>query len=217
VEIASAPVDSTGHATLTVPFQFPFVSTPEGPQPNAGAVLSVGSHRIQASYSGDANYGRTPVPRNDPTVPAVTFQVTKGDTAITVTPSVNGQNTTYTALVSLSPPPTGQFQQFGFANASGGFTNSSPTGSVQFFNGATLIGTASLTAASGPGIPLATSIATLTVPVVTGTLIASYLGDNTYNGTTRAVSLPASSPTPTAVNISISPDPPNIGQPATLT
>ena len=115
--------------------------------------LVAGVHTFTAMYSGDAVYSGS-------TSAAATVTVSKASTTIALTaspnPSIAGQAVTFTAIVSPSYS----------------------TGSVQFLDGSTVIGTAalangtaSLTAAPGAGTHSVTGV---------------YSGDANYNGATSA-------------------------------
>ncbi len=89
--------------------------------------LTVGTHPITAVYSGDANFATS-------TSPAVSQVVNQASTTTVLTPiptpnpSVFGQSVTFSATVTPTAPGTG-----------------TPTGTVNFYDGATLIGSNTLT------------------------------------------------------------------------
>ncbi len=136
-----------------------------------------GTHTLQASYVGDNNYSAA-------TSPAVTINVAKNPTTLTITPS-----TTTPALGSTVPVTAT------IAAASPGSTQ--PSGSVTFtLDGATV--------GVSPVLPGSPSTASITLPAMTpGThiLAASYSGDTYYaTATATAVSLTVpKSPTSTAI------------------
>ena len=125
------------------------------------SALPVGSNSITATYVGDSNYsGSTSTPATVVTISQVTTTTT-----VTFSPTlpVSGQVVTLTA--TIAPSTTGP---------------ASPTGTVDFFNGSTLIGTGTIT----------NDIATLnTTALVVGSnsVTAQYLGDANYAGSTSAV------------------------------
>src|SRR5438876_12198110 len=86
--------------------------------------LSVANHTITANYLGDSNF-------NTSTSTALTQTVNKGNSTTTVSSSANssvfGQSVTLTATVSAQSPASG-----------------TPTGTVQFLDGSTNIGTGTL-------------------------------------------------------------------------
>ena len=119
--------------------------------------LSVGSHSITASYSGDGNFPGS-------TSPAVTQTVAQNAAAISLTSSVNpsalGQPVTFTAVVT-GPGGT-------------------PSGTVTFKDGSTVIGTATLVGSS----------ATFTISSLAEgnhSIVGVYGGDGNFAGVTSSV------------------------------
>src|SRR5262249_53544882 len=117
--------------------------------------LSVGTHSITAQYGGDATFaGSTSSPQSQ--------SVSKANTTTALTsnrnPSKVNQSVTFTATVSPS----------------------AATGTVRFFDGSTLLGSA---AVSG-GVA---SFTTTSLAVGTHSITAQYMGDGSYNGSTSAV------------------------------
>jgi hypothetical protein len=116
--------------------------------------------------------------------------------SVSSTPQPSGldQPMTFTALVSAVPPGAG-----------------SPTGTVRFFDGTTLLGSVALASASA-------SLTTAGLPAGLHTIEARYDGDGSFapgSGTaTHAVNSAAGTPT---VALSSSRNPANIGQSVTLT
>ncbi|HEX4155828.1 MAG TPA: Ig-like domain repeat protein [Acidobacteriaceae bacterium] len=111
--------------------------------------LTLGSHNITASYSGDAN--------NASSVSPVFTQIVKQSAALTLVVSPNPSVVTATVTLTLTATaPTG-----------------TPTGTITFYDGATPIGTATLNS-SGTA-----SITTATLAPGTHALSAQYPGDNT--------------------------------------
>jgi hypothetical protein len=117
--------------------------------------LSVGTHTITAQYNGDGTFSGS-------TSSGLSQTVNKANTTTTLTsnhnPSNNSQPVAFTATVSPS----------------------TATGIVQFFDGATLLGSA----------PLSGGVASLSTSNLSGgshSLTATYGGDGTYNGSTSAV------------------------------
>jgi hypothetical protein len=129
------------------------------------AALAAGSHSITAVYSGDGKYAGATSGAISQTVKATTTTVLSAST----TTAVAGQTVTFTATVSPS----------------------AATGSVQFLDGATVIGTATL---SGGSATLSTS----TLTVGSHSVTASYGGAAGY--TTSASS---------AVNVTVAAAPPS--------
>jgi hypothetical protein len=92
--------------------------------------LSVGSHEFTASYEGDANYvsSATTLPR----VGTVRLAATKTTLTSSATTVNVGQPITFTAIVAVLPPGTG-----------------TPTGTVTFREGKTVLATATLQMVDG--------------------------------------------------------------------
>ncbi|HEY4608899.1 MAG TPA: Ig-like domain repeat protein, partial [Ilumatobacteraceae bacterium] len=123
----------------------------------ATADLSVGGHPITAVYSGDASFAGS--------TGSMTQAVDKGTTSVSlsssVNPSVEGDNVTFTATVSL-------------------LTGVGPTsGTVQFFDGVQSLGTAAL---SG-GVA---GISSTTLTAGSHAITAAYSGDGNFTGATSA-------------------------------
>jgi hypothetical protein len=119
--------------------------------------LSAGSHSITAQYSGDGNY--------------------RGSTSPVLTQTVGTQKISTTTTLTSSPNPSTQGQTVKFTAT---VSASAATGSVQFFNGSTSIGTATL---SGGQAVLSYS----QLPLGKNSITAQYSGDATYAGSTSAV------------------------------
>src|SRR5262249_20276885 len=128
------------------------------------SALSVGTHSITATYSGDANNATS-------TSAPLSQVVNQGATTITLTsspnPSAFGRFVTFTATV----------------------TGSSPTGTVTFKDGSTVIGTGTL---NGSG---QATFTTCTLSVGTHSITATYNGDANNAPST-------SSPLLQAINVS---------------
>jgi hypothetical protein len=160
--LGSAKLDATGKAAITVP---------AGPSifQIAPWSLPAGENDITFSYSGDAQY-KTAQSK-------FTQWVNKADTTTTASIAGNAQPLHLVAKVSIDEPSvvTGDF------SLPGNFSSTAPSGTVQFFNGTTLLGTAKLLPSG-----LFTSTATLAVATVPASLTAVYGGDDNYNGSTSA-------------------------------
>lgn len=129
---------------------------------NTGA-LSLGNHTVQAVYNGDANFATS-------TSSTVLFRVRVPLLPASASLSVAPGSTVFGQPVTLSSHIT---------TTSG---SGNPTGSVTFSEGGTVYGTAPV---DGSGD--ATVVAT-TIPVGTHSIVATYTGDDEYNG---AVSSPS--------------------------
>ncbi|HYM12457.1 MAG TPA: Ig-like domain repeat protein [Bryobacterales bacterium] len=129
--------------------------------------LALGSYAISYSYSGDGTFCKA----NDNTQ---TLMVTQASTSTTIlanpTSSVFGQQVTLTATVSAVAPGSG-----------------TPTGSVQFFDGGTLLGSGTLNAMNPDTASF--NVSTLSLGAHSN-ITAHYVGDTNFGASTSA--LPAS-------------------------
>jgi len=158
----SAQAPGAGTPTGTVTFFDAGISIGTGTLTGGKAtfsttLLTVGSHAITASYGGDTNFtGST-------TAASVTQTVIQASTTLSVNASrtfvISGRPVTFTATVAALAPGAG-----------------SPTGSVQFLDGAVLIGSA----------PLVGNSATLATAFTAGghVITASYGGDASFSAST---------------------------------
>ncbi len=121
------------------------------------SALTVAAHSITAKYLGSTNY-------NQSTSAVLTQTVEKAETSTALTSSVNpskfGQSVTFTATVSVSSPGSG-----------------APSGTVTFMEGATTLGTGTL---SG-GVA---TFMTNALAVGHHDITAVYEGDSSFNGST---------------------------------
>jgi len=144
VESVTSGSPSTATDTLTVP--------------------SAGTHNLQASYSGDSNYGSS-------TSPIVPITVSKSATVTTLvsTPAtlVFGSTQSFTATIVPANPASG--------------VTTTVTGTVSFYDGTTLLGQAIVAsnAATLSGISLKDSL--------NHSITAVYAGDGTWLGSTSSV------------------------------
>jgi hypothetical protein len=150
-----------------------------------GPVFSVGTHNITAVYSGDANNAQS-----TSAILVQTVVATAGNVALSssANPSVSGQAVTFTATVSPS----------------------SATGSVQFSDGATVLGTAPLN--NGVASFTATALA-----VGNHSITASYSGDANNAKSTSATLVQTVASAAAAVTIGSSLNPLASGQVVFLT
>lgn len=118
------------------------------------AALTAGAHSITVLYAGDANFQTS-------TSGAITQTVNQASTGTALTSSVNpsvfGQSTTLTATVSAIAPGAG-----------------TPTGTVEFRDGATVLGSGTL---NGSGVA---TLATSALSAGSHTLSAVYAGDSNF-------------------------------------
>ncbi|HKS69337.1 MAG TPA: Ig-like domain repeat protein, partial [Ktedonobacterales bacterium] len=131
------------------------------------AALSVASHSVTAIYSGDTNFA------GSATASADTQVVSKANASATVSASsgavTQGQAMTFTATVSAVSPGAG-----------------TPTGTVTFYDGATSIGTGSLSASGG--VDQAT-FSSSSLAVGAHTITASYGGDGNFKASATSPSI----------------------------
>jgi hypothetical protein len=157
------------------------------------SALGVGTHMLTASYSGGSNSSFA-----DSTSTTVAQVVTTDVTATTLVsssnPSVSGQPVTFTATVAAVAPGTG-----------------TPTGSVQFMDGTTMLGTAMLDG-TGTG-----TYVTSTLSVATHAVTAVYAGDATHATSTSAALAQVVQQTGITVTLTSSLNPSTFGSAVTFT
>jgi hypothetical protein len=144
-------------------------------------VLAAGTHTLSVSYSGDANYQAITATQAAGLLANRVLIVNKAATSTAIV--VSGQSVT--ATVSVTPPGAG-----------------TPTGSVQFLRGNTVLGSVSLTG----------SMATLSA-VTTGPVAAVYSGDTDFLTSTSATAYVATD----SLSLAGSPNPSALGQSITFT
>ena len=124
------------------------------------STLVVGSHPISVVYGGDVDFTSS----TSSTVNQVVSGAGTSTTLVSSTnPSVFGQSVTFTASVTAMPPATG-----------------TPTGSVNFFDGATNIGSGTL---NGSGVA---TLSTSTLSAASHAITAQYVGNASYGSSTSA-------------------------------
>lgn len=166
-----APVaPATGHPTGAIRFivdgaTYAFVDMVDGAADLTLTGLSTESHTIKAVYlSDDLNFFTS-------TSETITQVVNKASTKTTVTSSsptaVFGQPVTFTATVSVLAPGAG-----------------SPSGTIVFKDGSTVIGTQPVSSATGEQA----SITVSNLSVAQHAISAVYSGDDDFNGSTGNVS-----------------------------
>ena len=147
----------------------------------AVAALSVGTHSLTATYNGATTYLTS-------TSSALSQQVDQGATSLVVTatpsPGVLGQSVTLTATVSATAPAAG-----------------TPTGTVDIYDGMTLLTTATLSA----GVA---SFSTSALTVGNHSISANYSGDTNFTASSsgvgeliQATTSTALSPSPTTTKL----------------
>lgn len=160
----SAVTPGTGTPTGTVTFQEGTTTLGTATLDSSGratfatSTLAVGTHAITATYSGGGNFG------GSATATALSQVVNTATTttvlASSLNPSTPGQAVTFTATVSAVSPATG-----------------TPTGTVTFRDGGTMLGSAPL---SGGRATFSTS----TLSAGTHSITAVYSGDTNFTGST---------------------------------
>ncbi|HXB75695.1 MAG TPA: Ig-like domain repeat protein [Candidatus Acidoferrales bacterium] len=178
-------------SSATGSVQFLDGSTSLGTAPLSGGsaslstvALNAGNHSVTVVYSGDGNYSTS--------TSAAVSQVVKGATTVAVqatpSPSAYGQTVQLTAVVSPS----------------------TATGTVQFLDGGTALGSVTVSAGA----------ATLSVPafaVGTHAITASYSGDGSYVNSTSATMTYTVGKANPSVTVTTSTNPSNPGQAVTFT
>lgn len=156
------------------------------------STLALGSHSITAAYSGSTDFAAS--------------------TSSALTETVNQSSTTTTLVSNLNPATFGQGVPFvaTVQTASGG----AATGTVTFFDGATALGTASLSISGSH------NVAQLTFAGLLGgthTITASYNGDSNYTASTSSALTETVNPASSTVTVGANPNPGSFGQAVVLT
>jgi hypothetical protein len=161
VTLTATVSPTSGNGTPTGSVTFTDGTTTLGSAPLSGGKASLvtsslapGSHSITESYGGDSNY--------------------TGSTSSTLMQTVNKANTTTTLTGSPNPSNNGQTVTFTATISPAG------TGTVQFFNGGTPIGTVNVSSGKA-------TLQISMLPVGTDSIKATYSGDANYNGSTSAI------------------------------
>jgi hypothetical protein len=198
VTLTATVTASTGTGTPTGSVQFFSGSTLLGTEAlNSSGVavlqttrLVAGTPTLTATYGGDSTFAGSPST-------AVMLTVAKADTStvasVVPNPSNTGATVTLNATVTAASPGSG-----------------TPTGTVQFMNGSTVLGTATLVS-NGTA---STTTSALTAP--TNSITAVYQGDTNFNSSTSPVFTQTVLPA-TTTTVASSPSPAVVGQPVTLT
>src|SRR5207253_758713 len=152
--------------------------------------LAVGTHSITAQYLGNTNFSGS-------TSTAVSQVVNKASTTTSLTSSVNpsvfGQSVTFTATVAVVSPGAG-----------------TPTGTVNFLDGATVIGTGTLSA----GVA---TFSTGALSVATHSITAAYQGDGNFLTSTSTAVSQVVNKASTTTSLTSSLNPSKFGQSVTFT
>lgn len=189
------PTSGTGTPTGTVTFKDGATtlgtgSLSSGKATFSSSALAVAAHSITAVYGGGSNFS--------------------GSTSSTVTQIINMATTTTSAISSANPSVFGQsvvFTATVVAVAPGAGT---PTGIVTFKDGASILGTKTLSAGSA-------SLSTATLPVSGHSITVSYGGDADFSVSTSASVTQTVNPASTTSTIVTSLNPTVFGQSVTFT
>jgi hypothetical protein len=186
---ATVVVLSPGAGTPTGLVQFTSGATPLGTASLVGstATLAVTPPKaVTATYSGDGNFnGSSAVVVVPAASPTSSMSLTSS-----ANPSALGQSVTFSASVTTDGPP------------------GSPTGTVQFFDGAKSLGSSAL---SGAG---QASVTTTTLTAGQHTISATYSGDATFPGAQASITQIVTSSL--SVTVTAAPASPVVGQTVTL-
>jgi hypothetical protein len=157
--------------------------------------LTVGTDNLTAAYSGDVNF----VASSGTATEIVTGTPTTTSLTAAPNPSFLSQTVTLTATVS----------------SAGSGSSATPAGTSTFYDGSTMLGTATLTAGTVAGSASAT-FATSTLTLGTHSLSAVYVNNGPYYGSTGSASETITT-APSSTSLSVSPNPTGLGQTVTLT
>ncbi|MFI6156272.1 FG-GAP-like repeat-containing protein [Kitasatospora sp. NPDC051170] len=203
-EVAIADLDGDGHRDLVGGVNNANVSVLLGNgdgtfQPRQDYRISAFGTRVAiGDLNGD---GRPDVVAGDDSSVDVLLNIARRHVTTTLTsdpdPSAYGRPVTLTATVCPAPATTG-----------------TPTGTVTFRDGTTVLGTAPVRASGGCGTA---TLATSTLGVGPHGLTAEYGGDATFLGATSAVLTQQVTRAAVVTTLSSSPDPASFGSPVTFT
>ena len=153
------------------------------------AFTTLGTHTINASYSGDAHDR----PSSNSLSVAVNQDVTTTNPVSMTNPSSYGQSVMLTATVGAALPGSG-----------------TPTGTVTFYDGAVALGSSALSNGTAT-----VSVTTLTVG--THSITATYSGDTNFTGSTSGALSQVVNPAATTTTVSSNLEPAQVNQPVTYT
>ncbi len=184
---AQLPTGSTFLATITgvtgASYTGTFTVNPGGNTGTGQVTIPAppaGSYTLQVTCTANANYTCIPASQNITSTAATTTTGIPTTTVLTINPTtpLAGQAVTLTATVSTS-----------------GTTTTPIAGTVNFFNGTTMIGTGTVTA----GVATATATLTGTAPY---SLTATYVGNTVYAASTSAAVAATSASTSSSISLS---------------
>ena len=151
------------------------------------STLATGGHSITATYNGDSTHASSTSAALSQTVNPAGTSTALGSSA---NPSIWGQNVTFTATVTSG---TG-----------------TPTGTVTFKDGATVLGSSALSSGQA-------SLSTSTLATGGHSITATYNGDSTHASSTSAALSQTVTQAGTTTTLTSSPNPSNVGQTVTFT
>ena len=152
--------------------------------------LAVGSHAITAAYSGDSNYATS---TSAILAETVNLDATTTSLASSKNPSVFGQSVTFTTTVKAASPGSG-----------------TPTGSVIFLDGSTVLATVNLSGGTA-------TYSTTTLAVAAHTITVSYSGDGNFLASGSTALTQTVNPDATTTKATSSANPSVFGQSVTFT
>ncbi len=158
------------------------------------SVLAVGSHQVTAVYGGDTTFNPSSSTALEQVVDETSPTGTSTSVASSVNPSAFGQAVTFTATVTSSDPEAG-----------------TPTGTVEFRDGTTVLGTATL---DENGVA---TLETASLAVGGHSITVAYSGDDGFGPSTSMVLEQDVNPAGTATTVSSSDNPSTVGQSVTFT
>lgn len=153
--------------------------------------LPLGASAVSAIYAGSTQFAPSSAEAQ-----SVTITQASTTTSVVAVPSTSvfGQSVNLTATVSVVSPGTG-----------------TPSGTVEFFTGATSLGTGTLSNGTA-------SLTTTALPVGSANLItAKYAGDTNYAASTSAATASTVSQAATTTTLTAAPNPSTLGASVTLT
>jgi len=153
------------------------------------AVYGTGTHNVLASYPGDADRA----PSQSTTVPLTAIPQTLTTTTLTAAPNPAFAEQPVTFTATVAPTPTG-----------------TPLGTVSFYNGSTLLSTATVNSSG-----VATLIRSLPAGVLSVTAV--YSGNAGFTSSTSSALTVTVNLQVTAITLTAAPNPANAGQTVTLT
>jgi hypothetical protein len=187
---ATVSVTPPGAGTPTGSIQFQRGTTVLGTVSLSGlmaTLANVGPGAATAVYSGDSNFNSSTSSTQTVYVPTSALSI-----ASSVNPSTLGQLVTFTATISNGDAPPAI----------------TPTGTVQFFDGTTALGAATVSNSQA-------TYATAMLGGGTHQIVAKYSGDSVFPSAQASYGQSVSAVT--AVSLSVSPAAPAYGQPVTVT